>query len=202
MKKVIGIIVVAGVLTGCSSTSERMAIAKEEYEIHQMRVEASERQTEREMKLMESELKSTPSWAVEPPRPDETGFYGVGIGTDSDLALAIRKSNLQAQYELAQNISSELAGEDTMNGMGDNEYRFIINNFVDKVDVTGTELVRREVVVVSDGYRVFTLNKLPYAEFNRVLQDQAATPERETLEQSYDRLMQRVEGSREVSTDS
>lgn len=183
-----------GTLTACSSTPSASDIAEEQAEIAEIRAEAQKEQAERNQAMMEKEMKSLPSWVIEPPKADSTGFYGVGLASDLDLLNAMRKAKLQGAYELAQTMKSELSGEDTMTGSGEGEYRYVINNFVDKVNLSGAELVKQIVDPVDGKYKAYVLMKYPYSQFNQVLKDQGSNKaEMKTLDEAYQRLMTKVE---------
>ncbi len=183
-----------GTLTACSSTPTATDIAEEQAEIAEIRAEAQKEQAERNQAMMEKEMESLPSWVVEPPKADSTGFYGVGLASDLDLLNAMRKAKLQGAYELAQTMKSELSGEDTMTGSGEGEYRYVINNFVDKVNLSGAELVKQIVDPVDGKYKAYVLMKYPYSQFNQVLKDQGSNKaEMKTLDEAYQRLMAKVE---------
>lgn len=183
-----------GTLSACSSTPSATDIAEEQAELAEIRADAQKEQAERNQVMMEKEMKSLPSWVIEPPKADSTGFYGVGLASDSDLLNAMRKAKLQGAYELAQTMKSELSGEDTMTGSGEGEYRYVINNFVDKVNLSGAELVKQIVDPVDGKYKAYVLMKYPYSQFNQVLKDQASNKaDMRTLDEAYERLMAKVE---------
>jgi len=181
-------------LSGCSSTPSATDIAEEQAEVAEVKAQAQKEQAERNQEMMENEMKSLPSWVIEPPKADSTGFYGVGLASDLDLLNAMRKAKLQAAYELAQTMKSELSGEDTMTGSAEGEYRYVINNFVDKVNLSGAELVKQVVDPVDGKYKAYVLMEYPYSQFNQVLQDQQTNQaEMKTLDEAYKRLMTKVE---------
>ena len=181
-------------LTACSSTPSATDIAEEQAEVAEIRAEAQQEQNERNQAMMQNEMESLPDWVIEPPKADSTGFYGVGLSSDLDLLNAMRKAKLQASYELAQTIKSELSGEDTMTGSGEGEYRYVINNFVNKVNLSGAELVKQRVDPVDGKYKAYVLMKYPYKQFNQVLQDHNTNQaEKKTLDEAYQRLMTKVE---------
>ncbi len=180
-------------LSACSSTPSATDIAEEQAELAEIRADAQKEQAERNQVMMEKEMKSLPSWVIEPPKADSTGFYGVGLASDADLLNAMRKAKLQGAYELAQTMKSELSGEDTMTGSGEGEYRYVINNFVDKVNLSGAELVKQVVDPVDGKYKAYVLMKYPYSQFNQVLKDQASNKaDTKTLDEAYERLMAKV----------
>lgn len=179
-------------LTGCSSNQTKEDVAKEEIEIQEIRAEAAADARDIQQDLMEQEMASLPEWVIEPPRADGTGFYGVGTASDRDLVTSMRKAELQAKYALASTIKSELSGEDTMTGSGVNDYRYIINNFVNNVELIGTETVKRIVKPIDGQYKAHILIKLPYDQFNEVLKNSSKKADYKTLQESYERLMNKV----------
>lgn len=186
-------------LAGCSSNGPtKSEIAAQELEIQQMRAEAREEAQEKEQARMEQEMDLIPEWALQVPRADGTGFYGAGSSSDKEAEAAIRKSLLKAKYSLAATMKSELSGEETINGSGDNQFRYIMNNFVNQVELTGTEVVAQKVYPVNGSYKAHILIKMPYEQFNEVLSNQPKTVETESLDESYKRLMGRVNADSEA----
>lgn len=174
--------------TGCSSNPMKQAIKDQErLERHLAAQEA--RRAERQIEAGEEQLSTLPAWVITKPRPDGTGMYGVGIGESRDLTNAIRKSNLQARFDVAKEIENVLTAEETMTGTSDAQYRYIVNSFVNQVDLAGVEDVLREVQAGPRGFRTYTLVKLPYDDFNEALQ---GFSQRGRLESAYQQLMERV----------
>ncbi|MBD3822212.1 hypothetical protein [Hydrogenovibrio sp. JE_KL2] len=180
-------------LVGCSSTPSKTDIAEEQAKVEKIQSDAAEAQAERRQEQMEQEMKNLPGWVLDPPKTDGSGFYGVGIGSDRDLVNSMRKAKLQASYELAKTMKSELSGEDTMTGSGEGEYRYVINNFVDKVNLSGAQVVKQKVEPINGMYKSYVLMKYPYNDFNQVLKDsQANDANKKTLEDAYQRLMKKI----------
>lgn len=177
---------------GCSSTVTKKDIAEQEIEIQEMRAVAKEEAANKKQEKMEKEVNLVPAWALDPPRTDETGIYAVGSGSDEDPVTSSRKAMLQAKYELASTLKTELSGEDTMSGSGEQDYRYIINGFVNKVTITGYEIIERKVEPIDGKYKTYVLIKLPFNSLNKVIQEQTVPNEKETLKDSYKRLMSKV----------
>jgi len=178
-------------VAGCSNTPMEQAIEdSERLERHLTAQEA--KRAERQIAAGDEQLSTLPAWIVTKPRPDGTGMYGVGIGESRDLTNAIRKSNLQARYDVAKEIQNELTAEETITGSSDAQYRYIVNSFVNQVDLAGVEDVMREVQSGPRGYRAYTLVKLPYDDFNEALQ---GFGQRGELESAYQQLMERAANS-------
>lgn len=81
----------AALTVGCSSAPTYQEIQKERYEAHLEKVKQQQEEHERLISKM-------PEWVIEPPRADETGFYGVGHGLDEDPIISARKSMIQAKF--------------------------------------------------------------------------------------------------------
>lgn len=177
-------------LVGCSSSPIDKALDREA-KIHERLQEREAELAKLRIRAGEEQLDSLPAWVLSKPRPDGSGMYGVGIGESPDLTNAIRKSNLQARYDVAKEVNMELSAEDTMVGSSDSQYRYIVNAFVDQVNLAGVDDIAREIQAGPRGYRAYTLVKLPYREFNRALD--AFGPSNE-LDEAYERLMDRVAG--------
>lgn len=180
-------------LVGCSSSPSKTDIAEEQAKVEKIQSDAAEAQAERRQEQMEQEMKNLPGWVLDPPKTDGNGFYGVGVGSDRDLVNSMRKAKLQASYELAKTMKSELSGEDTMTGSGEGEYRYVINNFVDKVNLSGAQVVKQKVEPINGMYKSYVLMKYPYNDFNQILKDsQANEANKKTLEDAYQRLMKKI----------
>jgi hypothetical protein len=180
-------------LIGCSSAPTKTDIAKEERAIAQLQQKAEIERQAHQQKQLEKERNQLPDWVIEPPRADTEGFYGIGIGRDKDLLAATRKAKLQALFEIANTLRTELSGEDTMTGTDNNQYRFIVNRFVDKVNISGADLVKQEIQVINGEYHSYALMRLSFKQFDQLIARQATPQEQESLEQAYQRLLKRIE---------
>lgn len=183
-------------LAGCASSSLDRALEREEA-LHERLQEREAQYAEQRQAFGTEQLETLPEWVITKPRPDGTGMYGVGIGESPDLTQAIRKSNLQARFDITKEVNLELSAEETLVGSGDSDYRYIVNSFVKQVDMTGVEDVAREIQSGPRGFRIYTLVKLPYREFNQALASFGSADGRETVDSAYKRLMDRVRGEPE-----
>lgn len=181
------------VFVACGTTEKSTQVAKDMASAQEVRDKAEQARLERKQALLEREVKTVPDWVVSPPHADHTGIYGVGIGSDVDLTNSMRKARLQSMYELAKAFRAEVSGEDTMIGSGDNEYRYVVDLFVNKVSLAGTEVIKQEVVPVGGVYKTYALLKYPLADFNNVIAAEKNAARRTDLQTAYTRLMARVE---------
>lgn len=188
---IVSVVLAGAVLSACSKSAMDVAL-EEDKKLAKYMAEREERRSELQIERGEEQLSSLPSWVINKPQPDGTGMYGTGIGESRDLTNAIRKSNLQARFDVAKEIENVLTAEETMTGSSDAEYRYIVNSFVDQVNMAGVEDVMREVQSGPRGYRAYTLVKLPYDEFNEAL---SGFNQSDQLESAYAQLMERVAAS-------
>lgn len=176
---------------GCSSTPTSKSIVKEQLHIENQRREAAQQQAEKT-------IDAIPSWAITVPRPDQTGVYALGIAESDKVQIAIKKAHLQAQYGLAKLFNQELAGsEQSMQqdagANSSSNYQSLIQSLVNYVSVVGFEVVKQEVKAVNGEFQAYTLLKLPYAEFNKALQNQQQQTQNVQMKQAFKELEQRLQ---------
>ena len=94
------------VMTGCASNPSALDLAESQAELEAQRAELLAEKLERQNEKLEDSLDNVPGWAIEPPQPDVTGIYGVGIAESSNVAVVMKKARLQAEFELAQQMLS------------------------------------------------------------------------------------------------
>lgn len=180
-------------LAGCASQTPTDVALEREAALHER---AETRISERETR-QSGVIDSIPAWIIKTPSPDATGLYGAGIGTSTSLSLALQKANIDARRSVAQEINQTLSAESTLAGDGDASFQSIVNTFVDSVNVAGAEDVERVIQSGREGYRVYSLIKLPFPDFNRALT--AFTDQNghagDTLRAQYQQLMERVDGT-------
>ncbi len=177
--------------SGCSSTPTSKSIVKEQLHIENQRREAAQQQAEKT-------IDAIPSWAITVPRPDQTGVYALGIAESDKVQIAIKKAHLQAQYGLAKLFNQELAGsEQSMQqdagANSSSNYQSLIQSLVNYVSVVGFEVVKQEVKAVNGEFQAYTLLKLPYAEFNKALQNQKQQTQNVQMKQAFKELEQRLQ---------
>lgn len=183
-------------LGGCASSLDK-SLDREEA-LHERLMEREAELAERNKDYGQDQIDSLPEWVITKPRPDSSGMYGIGIGESIDLTQALRKSNLQARYDVAKEVNMQLSGEETAVGSSDNDYRYVVDAFVKEVNMSGTEDVAREIQSGPRGFRVYTMVKLPYDEFNNALTRFGNAEGHESIEKAYQRLRQRVREANEA----
>ncbi|MAA92956.1 MAG: hypothetical protein CML21_00330 [Rheinheimera sp.] len=186
---------------GCSSNpdkemAERLATL-EKAELDRI----AERQAAQQAQRKE-ELETSPRWFLSPPEADGTGFYGVGYARSKQMGHALKAARLQAEFELAKMYRQELSGSERAFERGNNEgdviaqTTFLIDKIVDAVPVVGYTVVEQKMVPLNGVFETFVLLKLPYDEFNKVLQSQRERELDKTVQASFDDLERRLNNRR------
>ena len=188
-------------LAGCSSSPneelyERLA------KMEERQMEISEKRKEIAQEKMEQELEIIPSWVLEPPESDGTGVYGVGIAESKKLPHGLRSARLSAEFEVGKRFNQELSGAERAFEQGDTEGNvttqttFLIDKIVDAVPVVGYEVVEQKVVPFDGVYKTYVLLKMPYDQFNKVLQAQRDKELDVKVQASFDDLERRLDKRR------
>lgn len=201
MKKSIIAVVLGAVLAGCSSSPDgdiaaRLAAMEEQQRdlIARQKAEAQEQR--------EKEMEASPSWFLEPPKPDTTGFYGVGYMKSKHMGHALKGARLNAEADLAKQYKQELSGSERSfeqgNGDGDVNLQttFLIDKIIDSVPVVGYTVVEQKMTPIDGVYETFVLLKLPYDEFNKVLLSQRSKEFDKTVQSHFDDLERRLKARR------
>ncbi|WP_076414931.1 hypothetical protein [Shewanella sp. UCD-KL12] len=148
-------------------------------------------------------LANLPDWYLKPPKSDSMGIVAVGAATSKDMHHAVKKSKLQAEFALAKNYKQELSGTERIyeregvTGELIQTSLFLIDKLVDSVPVVGYEMLDQQVQVAPDGkYQVYTLLKLPFDEFNKVLQQIKSESQDAKELAAFDDLERRLEAKR------
>lgn len=196
-------------LAGCASTSQPTAqeLASDSAKADKIRAEAAAEQQKRNQAEMEAQISEVPGWSLQVPAPDDTGVYAVGIGKSSDMRVAMRKSMLDGEFELVKNINQEISGsersytQDTNNSVNSEQYTALIDKLVRQVPMSGVEVVKRDIKVIGGKFNAFVMLKLPYDEFNKVLQQQhngaQETAEAARIQKAFDDLQKRIDKRRQ-----
>jgi len=193
----IGILTIIAVFAlGACSSSDNVTDRIEE--INEAREEQIAAYEEKEQQRREEELEVAPDWFLSPPDSDATGFFGVGYAKSKNMGHALKSARLQAEFSLSKQYQQELSGSERAFERGDSEGNivaqttFLIDKIVDAVPVVGYQVIDQKMVPVRGIYETFVLLKLPYDEFNKVLQDQRKGEINSTVQQAFDDLERRL----------
>jgi hypothetical protein len=196
--KLLAVLITLG-LSACSSTDdvyERIA------EIEEAREDRIAMQQEKMQEKAEETLDVAPDWFFEPPQADATGFFGVGYSKSKHMGHALKAAKLQAEFALAKMYKQELSGSERAFERGDSEGNvatqttFLVDKIVDAVPVIGYDVIEQKMTPVEGVYETFVLLKLPYDEFNKVLQSQRQAELDTTVQAAFDDLERRLKDRR------
>ncbi|GMQ49658.1 hypothetical protein [Vibrio sp. 10N] len=180
------------ILAGCASSGPTKT------EIVKDQLAAKELQTSAEQKAAEATLSTMPAWVINPPKSDEVGVYGVGIGESKKVDVAMKKGQLNAQYELAKSFGQALSGnersyiKDGSVGSTD-DYTQLIDSIVAEVPINGYEVIENKVVAENGKFTNYTLMRLTYDQFGKGLTvaEQKSTDEK--IKSEFSDLYQRLD---------
>ena len=200
IKLTMSLLASALVLAGCSSTPTAQDTTKDQLKAEQLKADAAQEKAEKH-------IANVPEWVLKQPKPDATGVYGVGQGESKKLDIAMKKANLNAQFELAKHFAQELSGNEQSYAQENNagvseQYTQLIDNIVDSVPVNGYSVVSQEIVAIDGKYSAFLLLKLPYEEFNAVLEKQKSQAKSAEIKQAFSDLEKRLEKRAQTTSPS
>lgn len=182
------------VLGGCSSGPETKEDVDSRLE------ERAERLTDSKEVHKEAAnelLESAPGWYLKPPLKDDKGIYSASLGVSYNLTTALQKSRLMLKFQMASRLKSEVSAEETSIGNADSDYSIIVNNFINKVDVSNVEEISQDVKFINGKYHSFVLGVYPYSSIKAdMLKANSKHGYRETTK-AYTRLMERIKPTKE-----
>jgi|TARA_R110000796_G_scaffold50909_2_gene120165 hypothetical protein len=187
--------------SACTSSPNDELIAKLN-QMEKRQMEIKEAQDKKEQAKREAEIEAAPSWVLSPPQSDATGVYGVGIAESKKLSHGLKAAKLQAEFELAKMFKQELSGSERAYEQGDSDGEvttqttFLIDKLVDSVLVVGFEVVEQKIVPINGVNNVYVLLKMPYEQFNKVLQAEKAKTLDSKVQVAFDDLERRLEKRR------
>ncbi len=197
-KKLIVIAAVSVIFAGCSSNLTKEELMEDQLAAESLRAEADLERATLKNEQMEEALEVIPSWALTPPDSDATGVYGVGIGHSKDYRTSLRKAQLDAEYNLAARIKQVVSGsersynKDAGNEPVDQQYVELIDKLVSEVELVGFESVKKEIVVIDGEYHTYSLLKLPFDEFNKLLDSQKKRNSDASSKAAFDEMERRI----------
>jgi len=180
--------------SACSSND----IADRIEEVQKAQTIARETQAEQAQNQREEEMDVSPDWFLSPPLADGTGFFGVGYAKSKHMGHALKSAKLQAEFDLAKVYQQELSGSERAfergNSDGDVQVQttFLIDKIIDAVPIIGYQVIEQKMIPINGVYETFVLLKLPYDQFNEVLQSQRQNSLDKTVQASFDDLDRRL----------
>lgn len=190
-------------LHGCASQKTANELAVEQAKASKIQLKADNERQKLAQEKAQNTLEQFPSWALQVPAPDATGLYAIGLGESDKVPIAIKKAQLEAEYGLAKLYNQELAGserssqQDSGNG-SNSQYTVLISKLVDYVPVVGFQIIKQDIKAIDGKFNAFILMKLPYEEFNKVLQQQKQKAQAVQEKAIFDDLEKRLEVRRKA----
>lgn len=156
--------------------------------------EAVERKTE----ALQDHLDEVPDWAIKPPKPTAYGMYGVGIARSTDLAVAIKKARLLAEFDLATQYKQEISGSERMytadtGGNAASRYVALVDKLVARLSLSGMNVEESVIKPVDGKYEAYILMMLPYDAANVALQQLKEAEMSQTMKEAFDDLERRLD---------
>lgn len=159
------------VLSGCATTPPtNVEIAKDQLQAESIKNAHAQSKAE-------DVINAIPSWVLNPPKNDSTGVYAIGIGESRKLDTAMKKSSLNAQFELAKSFGQEMSGNEQSYTKDEGykvseQYKQLIDGIVDSVPMTGYQTIEHEVKTMDGKFLSYRLMKLSYEQINNTLKQQ------------------------------
>ncbi len=204
---ILAVMTIGALVAGCSTQPTMKQLAEDSANASEVRVKAEQERRAQEQKRLEDTLGQVPAWSLEPPHPDSTGIYAVGMGASDTLRVSMHKAMLDAEFGLAKNYNQELSGSERNITQDNNsqtttaQYAELIDKLVTQVTVVGFEVVHQDVKVIEGKYQTFILLKLPFDQFNSVLKNQASKTDDATVEKQFADLERRLDKRRQQRID-
>lgn len=201
MKKLLIPMIIGAALAGCSSSPDS-EMAKRLVELEKSQQEMIALQKAQNQAEREKEMDVMPDWFLEPPKPDSTGFFGVGFSKSKNPGFGLKAARLQAEADLAKQYKQEISGSERSfeqgNGDGDvtAQTTFLIDKIMDSVPVVGYTVVEQIMEPVDGVYQTYVLLKLPYDEFNKVLLSEKSKSFDKAVQGHFDDLERRLKDRR------
>jgi len=198
-------IIVLSVLSGCSSTSNQasnQALMEQQFEIEKLRRAFNQERQDIEQEQREDEIKILPSWVLTPLQADLTGFYAVGIAESKSIFFVMKKAKMQAEFELAKQYRQLLSGSERSfereNTAGElqTQNTVLIDKLIDEVPIIGYDIVKQKIIAVNGMHTAYILLKMPYEQYNKVLQAQKESQIETKISNAFDALQTRLTSRR------
>ena len=195
------IIVALSVLSGCSSTSNQdlnQALMEQQFEMEKLRRAFNQERQDVEQQQREVEIKTLPSWVLTPLQADVTGFYAVGMAESKSIFFVMKKAKMQAEFELAKQYRQLLSGSErsfereNVAGELQTQTTVLIDKLIDEVPIIGYDIVKQKIIAVNGMHTAYILLKMPYEQYNKVLQAQKESQADTTIENAFDALQTRL----------
>ena len=115
---------------------------------------------EAKQETAKNKLSEYPKWYLEPASNEASTLHAKVTTLRDDPQSALSDAATMAEYELAGKIKKNISGlskiyMDNMNTKNSSESKIVIESFVNKTEVTGYYITKRDIVVEDGKYRGF-----------------------------------------------
>lgn len=199
------IVIVLSVLSGCTSTGNQasnQALLKQQFEIEKLRREFNQERVDVAQQQREAEINALPSWVLTPLQADNTGFYAVGMAISNSIFFVMKKAKMQAEFELAKQYRQLLSGTERTfereNAIGElqTQTTVLIDKLIDEVPIIGYDIVKQKIIALNGKHTAYILLKMPYEQYNKVLQAQKETQTETKVANAFNALQTRLKSRR------
>ncbi len=198
-------IIVLSFLSGCSSSNNQAsnrALMEQEFEIEKLRRAFNQERQDIEQEQREEEIKTLPPWVLTPLQADLTGFYAVGMAESKSIFFVMKKAKMQAEFELAKQYRQLLSGSErsfereNTTGELQTQITVLIDKLIDEVPIIGYDIVKQKIIAVNGMHTAYILLKMPYEQYNKVLQAQKESQTETKISNAFDALQIRLKSRR------
>ncbi|WP_223073631.1 hypothetical protein [Vreelandella utahensis] len=160
-----------------------------------------EREVAKEKRLSE-QLETLPEWALEPPKADGNGFYGVGIARSESMSAAMDKAGLKADFELAKQVRQRVSGlskdytaDNGSTGTIDERFEQAVERLVLPVNMAGQQVVKQEMRVVDGEFSAVVLKQLSFDRMEQMLAKHQSVAGVGAMSSAFEELRARIEAT-------
>ena len=205
MMKIFSLLLVSlalSILSGCSSTNNQNLV-KQQFDNEKLRADFNQQRQGIEQQQREEEIEALPSWVLTPFLSDQTGFYAVGMAESKSLFFVMKKANMQAEFELAKQYHQLLSGSERSfereNSAGEiqTQTTVLIDKLIDEVPIVGYDIIKQKVIALNGKHTAYILLKMPYEQYNKVLQTQKEAQTEMKVAEAFETLQLRLKSRRE-----
>lgn len=197
--------IMLSVLSGCSSMSNEastQALLKQQLEMEKLRREFTQERQDEEQQQREKEINIVPPWVLAPLQADHTGFYAVGMAESQSIFFVLKKAKMQAEFELAKQYRQLLSGSERSfereNAEGElqTQTTVLIDKLINEVPIVGYDVVKQKIIALNGKHTAYILLKMPYEQYNKVLQAQKNRQVEASVADAFDELQVRLKSRR------
>lgn len=193
MKRLLGVLTVVALVTGCASNPMT--------KVEQTQNTSVKAQNKFETDQPPAAKLSVPNWFIQPPEMTQQSIFSAGEATGNSLSMTMHKAMLDADAKLAftmkSMIKSMAKSYRTENGKYGAENSELLIRKITNSTIVGHHQVDSHITQEGRQYRVFVLMRYPLGDANKLLQEHIATTmQQQNARNSKEALKELNEGLR------